>query len=127
MRAKKQKNPLLTIRIQMKSRPIFIDLCIRSKNLYNRANYLVRMEMFDTGKDPDTLLKEGERGQISAAGEIQDVAGQVIEANPKAVADFKAGKEPALKFLVGQVMKATRGRANPKLVNEQLKKMLEEG
>ena len=84
-------------------------------------------EMFNTGKDPDTLLKEGERGQISDTHEIEDTVSQVLEANPKAVADYSAGKEPALKFLVGQVMKATRGRANPKLVNEQLKKMLEEG
>ncbi len=50
MRAKKQKNPQLTIRMQMKSRPIFVDLCTRAKNLYNSANYLVRMELFKTGK-----------------------------------------------------------------------------
>jgi putative transposase len=50
MRAKKQKNQQLTIRIQMKSRPIFVDLCIRSKNLYNSANYYVRKELLNTGK-----------------------------------------------------------------------------
>ncbi len=50
MRVKKQKIPKLTIRMQMKSRPIFVDLCIRSKNLYNSANYRVRMELFKTGK-----------------------------------------------------------------------------
>ncbi len=50
----------------------------------------------------------------------------MIEANPQAVADFRAGKEQALKFLVGQVMRTTRGRANPKLVSELLKKKLEE-
>ena len=83
-------------------------------------------EMFNTGKDPDTILKEGERGQISDAKELEETINQVIEANAKPVADFKAGKEPALKFLVGQVMKATRGRANPKLVNELLKKKLKE-
>ncbi|MFB0559196.1 MAG: hypothetical protein ACETVS_01505, partial [Dehalococcoidales bacterium] len=47
--------------------------------------------------------------------------------NEQAVADYRAGKEQALKFLVGQVMKATRGRANPKLVNEVLKEKLKEG
>jgi len=51
----------------------------------------------------------------------------VINSNAQAVADFKAGKESAFKFLVGQVMRATKGRANPKLVNEQLKRRLEEG
>ncbi len=50
MRAKKQTNPQLTIRMQMKSRPIFVDLCTRSKNLYNSATYLVRKEFFSTGK-----------------------------------------------------------------------------
>ncbi len=49
MRAKKQTKPQLTIRIQMKSRPIFVDLCTRAKNLYNRATYQVRQEFFETG------------------------------------------------------------------------------
>ncbi len=88
---------------------------------------LVLEEMFNTGKDPDTILKEGERGQINDIPQLMDATGTVIEANPQPVADFKAGKEQALKFLVGQVMKATRGRANPKLVNELLKEKLKEG
>ncbi|MHA1946177.1 MAG: hypothetical protein ACXAC6_17255 [Candidatus Hodarchaeales archaeon] len=50
MRAKKQTQPQLTIRIQMKSRPIFVDLCTRAKNLYNYATYQVRQEFFVTGK-----------------------------------------------------------------------------
>jgi aspartyl-tRNA(Asn)/glutamyl-tRNA(Gln) amidotransferase subunit B len=84
-------------------------------------------EMYNTGKDSDTLLKEGERSQISDTGEIEEVVSQVVDANPKAVADYKAGKAQSLTFLVGQVMRVTKGRANPKLVNEQLKKRLEEG
>ncbi len=51
----------------------------------------------------------------------------MVTANASAVADYKAGKEAALKFLVGQVMRVTKGRANPKLVNELVKKKLEEG
>ena len=50
MRAKKQTNPQLTIRIQMNSRPLFTDLCTRAKNLYNYATYQVRQEFFLTGK-----------------------------------------------------------------------------
>ncbi len=83
-------------------------------------------EMFNTGKDPDTLLKEGERGQISDTRELEEAAAKAISANAQAVADYKQGKEQALKFLVGQVMKATRGRANAQLVNELLKKKLKE-
>jgi aspartyl-tRNA(Asn)/glutamyl-tRNA(Gln) amidotransferase subunit B len=51
----------------------------------------------------------------------------VIEANAQAVADFRAGKTPALQYLVGQVMRVTKGRANPEVVNELLKQKLEEG
>jgi aspartyl-tRNA(Asn)/glutamyl-tRNA(Gln) amidotransferase subunit B len=83
-------------------------------------------EMFNTGKDPDTLLKEGERGQISDARELEEAVAKAISANAQAVADYKQGKEQALKFLVGQVMKATRGRANAQLVHEILKNKLEE-
>ena len=62
---------------------------------------------------------------LSYLPELEEVVIQAIEANAPAVADFKAGKESALKFLVEQVMKATRGRANPQLVNELMKAKLE--
>jgi len=83
-------------------------------------------EMFNTGKDAAEIIKERELSQISDASEIEAEVIAVINSNNQAVADYRAGKEQALKFLVGQVMKATRGRANPKLVNEILKKKLEE-
>ena len=83
-------------------------------------------EMFNTGKDPDILLKEGKRSQISDETQLRDATGKIIAENPQAVSDFKSGKEAALKFLVGRVMTATGGRANPQLVNELLKKKLEE-
>jgi aspartyl-tRNA(Asn)/glutamyl-tRNA(Gln) amidotransferase subunit B len=83
-------------------------------------------EMYNTGKDADTLLKEGDRGQISDTGQLEEAIAQAIASNEQAVADYRAGKEAAVKFLVGQVMKVTRGRANPQLVNELMKKKLEE-
>jgi len=82
-------------------------------------------EMYETGKDLDTLLNEGDRSQISDTDQIEEAVNHAISANAQAVADYKAGKEPALKFLVGQVMKATRGRANPQLVGQLIKKKLE--
>jgi len=82
-------------------------------------------EMFGTGKSPDDIIKEQGLSQISDTQEIEETISQVIADSPKALADFKAGKETALKFLVGQVMKATKGRANPKLANDLLKKTLE--
>ncbi len=82
--------------------------------------------MFNTGKDPETLLKEGGRGQISDSGELAEAVAGTIRANAPAVADYKAGKEQAVKFLVGQVMKVTKGRANPQILTELIKKKLEE-
>ncbi|MFC1929008.1 Asp-tRNA(Asn)/Glu-tRNA(Gln) amidotransferase subunit GatB [Chloroflexota bacterium] len=83
-------------------------------------------EMFNTGKDPDEIIQERGLSQISDTQELEEEVSQVIKANAQAVADYSAGKEQALKFLVGQVMKATRGRANPQLVNELLEKKLGE-
>ncbi|OGO22914.1 MAG: hypothetical protein A2Z28_06995 [Chloroflexi bacterium RBG_16_51_9] len=81
-------------------------------------------EMYNTGKDPDALLKGGERSQISDTAQIEEAVDQAIAANAQAVADYKAGKESASKFLVGQVMKVTKGRANPQLVGDLIKKKL---
>ena len=77
-------------------------------------------EMFHTGKQPGEIISEKGLTQISDAAEIREIAEQVIATNTQAVSDLKAGKQQALKFLVGQVMKATRGRANPSLVNKIL-------
>jgi len=87
---------------------------------------VVLEEMYKTGKDADEIIVQQGLSQISDTQAIAASAAEVITANPQAVADFKAGKETALKFLVGQVMKATKGRANPQLVNQLLKKKLEE-
>ena len=84
-------------------------------------------EMFDTGKGAEEIIKARGLSQISDAQEIEKVASQVILANQQAVTDYKAGKTQSLKFLVGQVMRATRGQANPNLASELLKKKLGEG
>jgi len=82
-------------------------------------------DIFKTGKSADEIINEQGLSQISDTHEIEETISQVIASNPQAMADFRAGKGQAIKFLVGQVMKATRGRANPKLANELLKKKLE--
>jgi aspartyl-tRNA(Asn)/glutamyl-tRNA(Gln) amidotransferase subunit B len=75
-------------------------------------------EMFQTGKGAGAIIAEKKLSQISDAGEITEVVKQVIADNAGAVADYNSGKQQALMFLVGQVMKATRGRANPGAVKE---------
>jgi aspartyl-tRNA(Asn)/glutamyl-tRNA(Gln) amidotransferase subunit B len=98
---------------------------LNSKGTINAATAKSLLEeMFTTGKDPDTLVKGGERSQISDAGQIEEAVSQAISANAQAVADYKAGKEAAVKFLVGQVMKVTKGRANPQIVGDLVKKKL---
>jgi len=82
-------------------------------------------EMFATGKSPEVIVKEKGLLQISDEGVIAAVVDEVLANNPKSVEDFKAGKEKAIGFLVGQVMKATKGKANPGLVNRLLKEKLQ--
>ena len=88
---------------------------------------VVLEEMFDTSNSADAIRKEKGLCQITDTQEIQEAVNQVIANNKQAVADFKAGKTQAVKFLIGQVMKATRGRASPALAQELLTKKLEEG
>jgi len=75
-------------------------------------------EMFQTGKGASDIIGEKKLSQISDASEIREVAKKVMAENAGAVADYNSGKQQALTFLVGQVMKATRGRANPGVARE---------
>jgi aspartyl-tRNA(Asn)/glutamyl-tRNA(Gln) amidotransferase subunit B len=83
-------------------------------------------EMFGTGKSATDIISKSVISQISDTSELEKIVVEVINSNVQPVADYRAGKETALKFLVGQVMKATKGRANPQVVNEVLKKKLAE-
>ncbi len=80
--------------------------------------------MFNSGKAPQQVVDEAGLTQISASDELAAVVDKVLAANTKAVRDYEAGKQEALGFLVGQVMKETRGRANPGLVNQILRDKL---
>ena len=83
-------------------------------------------EMYDGGKSADAIVGEKGLAQITDESAIEEQVTLVIQSNPQAVSDFHAGKESAIKFLVGQIMRATRGRANPQLVNDLLKQKLGE-
>ena len=83
-------------------------------------------EMFKTGRGAADIIKKQGLAQISDTNRLEETVIQVIEANAKAAADYKEGKEQSLKFMVGQVMRITKGRADPRLVGELLKKKLEE-
>jgi aspartyl-tRNA(Asn)/glutamyl-tRNA(Gln) amidotransferase subunit B len=81
-------------------------------------------EMLETGKRPQDIVEEKGLVQISDEGAILAVVERVVAANPQSVADYRSGKEKALGFLVGQVMKETKGKANPGMVNQLIKEVL---
>ena len=75
-------------------------------------------ELFEEPREPEEIIKEKGWIQISDEGEIKKIVLEVLKENPESVADYKAGKDRALGFLVGQAMKATKGKANPQLLNK---------
>ncbi len=81
-------------------------------------------EMIDTGKPAETIVQEKGMKQVSDSSEIEGIIDRVIESNMQSVDDYKGGKEKAFGFLVGQIMKESKGKANPRLVNELLLKKL---
>jgi aspartyl-tRNA(Asn)/glutamyl-tRNA(Gln) amidotransferase subunit B len=81
-------------------------------------------EVYYTGKNAEIIIKEKGLVQISDEAGIDRVVNEVLEKNPGEVERFKAGEEKLLGFFVGQVMKATKGKANPQMVNELLRKRL---
>jgi len=84
-------------------------------------------EMYKTGKSAETIVKEKGLTQISDSSVIIEAIREIIAKNPKEVERFKAGEEKLIGFFVGQVMKLTKGKANPKLVNELILQELKKG
>lgn len=84
----------------------------------------VLKEMFATGATPEKVIEEKDLAQLSNVGDLEMAVDKVVADNSKAVEDYKKGKKASLKFLIGMVVKETRGRANPQIVEELLKKSL---
>lgn len=91
---------------------------IKGNTISNNVGKQVLREMFETGKEPKKIIKEKGLEQITDGNEIELIVRKVIDNNPQAKDDYKNGKEKALGFLVGQVMKETRGKADPQMVNK---------
>ena len=104
------------------------ELMVYAQDVVNTttAKFVVE-EMFNTAKTAKEIINEKGLTQISDTRQLEETVLDVINSNARAVTDYKAGKQQSLKFLMGQVMKATGGRANPKLVIELLGKKLGEG
>jgi aspartyl-tRNA(Asn)/glutamyl-tRNA(Gln) amidotransferase subunit B len=81
-------------------------------------------EILEKGIKPEQIIKEKSLTQVTNEDEISAVLGKVLKENSEAVSDFKEGKSKALGFLIGQVMRLTKGKANPKIVNKLLREKL---
>ena len=102
-----------------------LDL-INKGNISGPAAKQVWEEMFHTGRSAGEIVAQQGLSQISDTSELDKNIERILAENPQAVVDYKAGKETALKFLVGQLMRMTKGRANPQMANQLIKKKLEE-
>ncbi len=97
---------------------------VEAKTISSSAAQQVFAEMFATGKSPAAIVQEKGLAQVSDTGAIEKFCDEAIAANPAPVADYKAGKLAALNSLKGQVMKLSKGKANPALVGEILERKL---
>src|SRR5262249_55936678 len=117
----------LTSLAELKFKPeTIVDLVnlVDSKTISSSAAQQVFAEMFETGKSPAAIVQEKGLAQVSDTGAIEKFCDEAIAANPNPVADYKAGKLAALNSLKGQVMKLSKGKANPTLVGEILERKL---
>ncbi len=97
---------------------------VRDDTISGRTAKEVFDAMWNGGMEADVVIQTQGLSQISDAGEIEKIVDAIIGANPAQVAEYRAGKQKAFNFFVGQAMKATKGKANPSQVNEILKKKL---
>lgn len=99
---------------------------IKKGTLSSKLAKKVFAEMVKSDKAPSVLVKELGLEQVSDTGAIEKLVDETLAENSQSIADFKAGKDRALGFMVGQIMKKSRGKANPAMVNEMLLKKLKE-
>lgn len=99
---------------------------VKEDKINNNTGKKVLREMFETGKAPGEIVKEKGLIQISDQGELEKIVIETLDRNPQSIEDFKSGKDRAIGFLVGQIMKATKGKANPQLVNKLLMEKIKE-
>ncbi len=101
----------------------FINIIDASK-ISSSAAQAVLKEMFETGADPSNIIEEKDLSQVSDESELEKIIKKVIKDNPGPIKDYQGGKAEALQFLVGQVMRRSKGKANPQITTKLLKKSL---
>jgi len=116
---------MTTIPIAAEDFARLIDL-VTDKTISGNSGKVVLGEMFKSGGKPEEIVKEKNLAQVSDEGFIQETITKVLNENPKEVAQYLAGKETLLQWFMGQVARATRGKADPAVARELLLKTLEE-
>jgi aspartyl-tRNA(Asn)/glutamyl-tRNA(Gln) amidotransferase subunit B len=99
-------------------------MLIYKKEISSKIAKMVLGEMFKTGADPSHIIEDKGLSQITDNSEIEKIIKEIIKKNPGPVGDFKKGKQNAFQFLIGQIMKESKGKASPEIVNNLLKKLL---
>jgi aspartyl-tRNA(Asn)/glutamyl-tRNA(Gln) amidotransferase subunit B len=97
---------------------------VQRQEISNLVAKSVLTEMIDSGKPAAKIIKEKNLAQVSDTGKLEEVVEEVINSNPKSVSDFRSGKDNALMFLVGQAMRKSQGKANPKVLQDLFKRRL---
>ncbi len=120
---KEEKQKSADFKITPENFAEFISLIYEAK-INSSAAQTILKEMLKTNDDPTNIMKAKKLEQIDSGEEIEQIIKNVITRNKKAVEEYKSGKENAIQFLVGQVMSATRGKANPQTAKEMLKRNL---
>jgi aspartyl-tRNA(Asn)/glutamyl-tRNA(Gln) amidotransferase subunit B len=118
------KCPIQECRIAPEDLVELVEL-IEKKTINGKIAKEIFPEMFETGKKPAEIVRDKGLVQVSDSGAIAAVVTQAIAANPTQIEQYKAGNEKVLQYLVGQVMKLSKGKANPQLVIAELKKQLD--
>jgi aspartyl-tRNA(Asn)/glutamyl-tRNA(Gln) amidotransferase subunit B len=120
---KEQKLSLNEFKVTPEKLAKIIELVEKGK-----INNVAAKEIFEviaqTGKEPEEIIKERGLEQIGSADELEDIIKNIIKENPAQVEQYKSGKEKLFGFFVGEAMKRTKGRANPNMLQDLLKKYL---
>jgi len=90
----------------------------------SRAGKFILKEMFETGADPTYIIEEKNLKQVSDEEEIKEIIKKIIKDNPKAIEDYKRGKKNAIQFLIGQVMRETKGKMDPRITQKLIQEVL---
>lgn len=118
-RLKEEDMEIEALHIQPKDLADLI-LMVKDGKINNNTGKKVLKDMFDSGDSPEKIVKEQGLIQISDEGALEEIVEKILDANPQSIEDFKNGKDRAIGFLMGQIMKETKGKANPQMVNKML-------